>query len=398
MNVYQEMSSTIESSNTTIQKKIKHLIKIIDLLYGRNIIMESLHVELLQIQENYIMGTNKVLTDYFILMQNYRDILKNEVATGDENTKCFLNEKRAFDSKKTEYYDYYYTFIEKENICSNLDNTLNKIKICITRAIKRGLINIEDTVLQEIRTHVKAYNNLSLCNTINTVKYDICLNCDMVMQIHPNSSELVCTNCGSTTVLVGTVFEDDQFFYQEGQRIKYGSYDPSKYFRTWMDKIQAKEIKEIPEKVINDVKTLIKQDVRNVDEITCKKIRSFLRISKNTEYNEYVPLIRKLITGIAPPQLTDYEIQLVNLYFDKTMKIYNEIKAPNKSNCFYHPYFIYKIIEHVLKDGDPNRSHKILSCIHLQSRETLIKNDSIWCEICVYIEDINYKPTTRRMA
>jgi hypothetical protein len=126
------------------------------------------------------------------------------------------------------------------------------------------------------------------------------------------------------------------------------------------------------------------------------QIRRYLRQTHNSKYNEHVPLIRKLITGFTPPQLSEYEMQLIHIYFDKVIRVFDEIKPKNKTNCPYHPYFIYKIIEQIItKKTDKVRKAKILACIHLQSRETLICNDLIWGPICDRISEFEYIPTDR---
>jgi len=197
--------------------------------------------------------------------------------------------------------------------------------------------------------------------------------------------------------MLGTVFEDDQFYYQEGNRSKHGTYDPSKHCKFWVERIQARENTEIPSEIIEIIKKYIKRDkIQNKKHITCTLIRKFLRQSHNSKYNEHVPLIRKLITGIIPPQLSEYELQLINLYFDKVIFIFENIKPDNKTNCPYHPYFIYKIIDQIIKDeNNINRKSQILSCIHLQSWETLICNDILWKNICEQIPEFVYKPTDR---
>ena len=217
------------------------------------------------------------------------------------------------------------------------------------------------------------------------------------MDIDPIASTLICKNCGVIKELYGTVFEDEQFYYQEGQRTKHGTYDPSKHCRFWVERIQARETTEIPESVVFAVKKCITRDkIKNKHHINCTQIRKYLRQTHNSKYNEHVPLIRKLITGITPPQLTDYEMQLIHIYFDKVIHIFEEIKPPKKTNCPYHPYFIYKIIEQIINnESDRIRKLKILACIHLQSRETLICNDVIWSPICDRISEFTYIPTDR---
>ena len=89
-------------------------------------------------------------------------------------------------------------------------------------------------------------------------------------------------------------------------------------------------------------------------------------------------------------------MQLIHIYFDKVIHIFDEIKPPEKTNCPYHPYFIYKIIEQIIKKkSDRIRKLKILACIHLQSRETLVENDRIWVLICLRILEFTYIPTDR---
>jgi hypothetical protein len=226
--------------------------------------------------------------------------------------------------------------------------------------------------------------------------YETCV-CLNKMDIDAITSTLICKRCGMTKKLYGTVFEDEQFYYQEGQRTKHGTYDPSKHCRFWVERIQARETTEIPEKVIISIKKCINRDkIKNINHINCTQIRRYLRQTHNSKYNEHVPLIRKLITGIMPPQLTDYEMQLIHIYFDKVIHIFDEIKPPQKTNCPYHPYFIYKIIEQIIKkDSDRLRKSQILACIHLQSRDTLINNDHIFKPICARIPEFKYIPTDR---
>jgi len=169
-----------------------------------------------------------------------------------------------------------------------------------------------------------------------------------------------------------------------------------------LDRIQAKESRDIPDTIIKVVKNcFINNGIKNKEDITCDKIRKYLSQTKNSAYNEYIPLIRKIITGESPEQLTDVELQLVTMYFDKVIRIYEEIKPNDKTNVPYHPYIIYKIIEHIMSTSEPpkydtkKRMNNILSYIHLQSRETLIENDNTWREITAFMPEVKYKPTDR---
>jgi hypothetical protein len=371
------MSGTIETTNNNIVIKINAITQLLDIFKKESILVDIKIINrVADIKEEYEMGSINILSEYFLISDNYRHAV-------NENDKTNLIKDKEL------YFTKYQSFIRKDNFISKLDRILHTIKKYITETLDKITIH-------EIHTILKSYNNSTINKNIKEVVYEICT-CSTKMDIDPIASTLICKSCGLTKELFGTVFEDEQFYYQEGQRTKHGTYDPSKHCRFWVERIQARETTEIPEIVITDIKKCIVQDkIKNRNHINCTQIRKYLRQTRNSKYNEHVPLIRKLITGITPPQLTDYEMQLIHIYFDKVIHIFDEIKPPEKTNCPYHPYFIYKIIEQIFdKDLNNIRKLKILSCIHLQSRETLICNDVIWSPICDRITEFAYIPTDR---
>lgn len=256
----------------------------------------------------------------------------------------------------------------------------------------RKIYKIDDLQIPEL---TKNYEMAVICETFSSTKSDICIKCNIPFEIEEKTAEYICKSCGRIEKMSGVVFEDEQFFYQEGQRTKHGKYDPIKHAKCWLERIQAREMTEIPKDVLNAVKSCIKRDQLWVDRITCNTIRTYLKQLKRTDYNNHVPLIRKLITGNEPAQLTEHETQLVYMYFGTVIQTYVTIKSD--PNCPYHPFFIYKIIEQILKSPkDAKRRKDILSCIHLQSRFTLIDNDHLWFSICDHIPEFVKIPTERQ--
>lgn len=394
------MSSTIETTNNIILSKIKNLNDIYNIIIKcKYDITDKFILELNEISNDYEMGSIKILSDYFLLCQNYQNASLKEIS------------KEVFTDKKNMYFKNYQIFIKKENFIGKIDRIYTNFKNIINSMITSNFINI-NKYNDDIKNLISKYENSTIVKYVSLIQ-NKCGVCKKEMKIVSNTSEMICVTCGITENLYGTVFEDEQFYYQEGQRSKHGSYDPSKHCRFWIERIQARESKEIPDKIINDIKNCIKNNnIKNIEEITCKQIRKYLSQTRHSIYNEHIPLIRKIITGESPPQLTDNELQLLTIYFDKVIRIYDEIKPIDKTNVPYHPYLIYKIIEHILLNQNLNDSHQrsnlgyyniknkkrindILSCIHLQSRETLIENDNTWKQICKYITEIKYKPTDR---
>ena len=374
------MYGTIETTHNNILLKINSVIEICKLFEQVSVNINEIneiHRDIIYIKENYEMSSIKLLSDYFLLVNDYNQQSKEDV---------FRNE---FIEKKDNYIRLYQMFIRKENFIGSINRLMDILKSIISHLDSE----ISQKKVIEIKHIINKFESSSITYKTTETIYNKCGNCGNIMKISSSTSEIVCINCGVTENLYATVFEDENMYNQE--KSKHGSYDPSKHCKFWIERIQARESKEIPNKILESIRKCIKRDkIRDLENITCEDIRKYLSQTKNSSFNEHVPLIRKLITGISPPQLSDYELQLIHMYFDKIVKIYEETKPDDKTNVPYHPYIIYKIIEHILS-SEKKRLSDILSCIHLQSRETLIENDRTWKKICQNLGCIKYTPTDR---
>lgn len=304
----------------------------------------------------------------FISSNNFHNKLDNYFKMMVEYVGIYLNEK----------------FIPKESIktINLIKNELQYDDLTISNFIhvinglstlKKIVNNIKEMILE----FNKIYNKEEICKN----KYDYCSICDVKMIVKINTSELTCPSCGDITTLIGTVFEDSQFYSQEGQRFKHGSYNPMRHCKSWIESIQAKDKGNIDEDVIQKIKDKIKKNrIINVNNITIDQYRKYLKELKLTSYNNNITLIRKQITGISPPQLTHDETTMLYNYFDKSIKTYNMIKSQEKRNSLFFPYFIFKCLELIIKDS--NKKKELLNCIHLQEKNTLIDNDKYWLKIC----------------
>ena len=355
------MSSTVENTNTNILKKIKELRNILN-IYNQYQIDEknsaevkSYTTQLDEIESSYEFGSIDILPEY------YRNKHNNEA--------------------KSQYYNMYMNFVASENVMSKLKRIYN---LCCKL---QKIYDINDEKL------IQSFSDYDF-TPVNVLEIehsnDICI-CGKKYTIESKNSEFVCHSCGNTERLYGAVFEDEQFWFQEGQRTKHGKYDPTKHCKFWVDRIQAKENTEIPKEVLHKIIKCIKSDDIWLEQLDCSMIRRYLKILKLTQYNDHISLILKLITKKEPEQLTDKEQKMLYVYFARVIQIYTRIKPPDKLNCVYHPFFIYKILEQLIRNSRRRRS--ILSCIHLQSRETLIENDRIWKNICEEIPEFTYIPT-----
>lgn len=364
--------STIELTNTQILKKIYILRDVSCLLqiqYPDRDSITKLCNDIKKIIEEYEMESTPLLTKYHMfLLEHKKDKTNNTQIEKDELLKSFQE------------------FIAKQDILNKMNVFFNKIKY-----ITNESSNSQFDMLY------KKYNNTLVKIKHSIKKYNICDNCHHSMVVDTINSELICNNCSRVKKISGTLFDENGWRGYEQTKSKRGTYDPSKHCRFWVERIQARETTDIPVKVIDVVKKCIESDnIKDMTKITCDRVRKYLRMTKNSTYNEHIPRIRMLATGISPKLLTDSEVHLISLYFARINKIFEKIKPIKKVNCPYHPYFIYKIIEQIIKkEDDLCRRDNILSCIHLQSRDTLVENDRIWIQICNYIPEFKYKPTDR---
>lgn len=258
---------------------------------------------------------------------------------------------------------------------------------------KLRINQIDHKVIDKMNKLLITYSKINLDFKTVEIQFDVC-KCKNKMIIRPNSSELVCDKCGYLYMLTGTVFDDNHFYTQNECRFKHAGYEPSKHCKCWIDRIQAKENTTIDQSVIKKIENCIRRDgIRNKRLITIEQFREYLKDCNLSELNEHISLIRKIITGVNPPQLTYAETQDICNSFNKAIKAYNLIKPDTKSNVLYYPYILRKLIEtHI---DDRSKKSYLLSCIHLQGPSTLADNDNTWFKICKIVPSFKYKPTNR---
>lgn len=352
-------------------------------IYNDNIFLLSSNSTILN-NEDLIILKNIYYNNYY--KYKYYQTLNSQ----KQNYNKLINSKL---SKKI--YHNFNIFISSEDfygIFDNLIDFLYDFLINFKELITSYILNSEKA-FKKIFQLFNQYKKTQIIYNIEDIEYDLC-SCGSKMIIQSNTSELLCTNCGSIHTLIGSVFENNQFYQQEGNRYMHGTYDPNRHCKFWIDRIQAKENTIIDDNAINKIKQCIKKDkIENLKNISIDQFRIYLKQTKLSKLNDHIPLIKKMITGYIPPQLNHKELHLLFNYFDKATKIYNQIKPKEKSNSLYYPFLIWKILDLIIID--PQKKKELLLCIHLQSYETLIDNDKIWYQICKYNDKFIYRPTDK---
>lgn len=248
--------------------------------------------------------------------------------------------------------------------------------------------------------------------------YNVCAECKTEMLITADTSELTCTECGKVRELVGTVFDDAQFYNQEGQKAKSGSFNPNRHYRYWMDRIMAREPEEelgdkddpentCGEKLFAAMRGIIRRDRKILRLLTVDDVRAMLKELDQTTLNKNVPLIMRRLTGVGPPSLPESISQRTEKLFSKAIEIGEEKRPEGRTNRNYYPYYIYKILDAILPEdvgpdgktiAEAREMRRVLYYIYMQGQDTLAKNDREWKEICEDLEEIKWVPTNRAKA
>ena len=279
--------------------------------------------------------------------------------------------------------------VMSENIVANLNDIANQGKTAGNSILSALQLKIFDTVTKNELVSKCGYAILKLSNSISIniaielerKNWEVC-KCGSRFAIVPELSEMHCSNpnCNKTKIITGTVFRDDQFYPQEGQRAKHGGYDTSRHYRFWIERLQAIEPKTFDDKVMTRAEYVLNRDQYNRKTLSCLQIRVILKdpYVNATYLNDHAPRLVVKFGGMAPPQLSFQEDKVISARFAQAMILYDEVN-PSGGNKPYYPYFIYKIIEHYFK-GNAEKL-RLLDYIHLQSRETVAKNDGYYREM-----------------
>lgn len=285
----------------------------------------------------------------------------------------------------------YMAAIQTENLVSKIDDLNSRVvtdlkKVRAGREPPRHTTNrqlfVVDRLANQIDSQIRELDNsrsVVITPWAKASRFEYCKACGDRMQVFPSSSELRCSVCGHVKPLTGTVFEDHQFYNQEGQKTKHGEYVPNRHFKFWMDRIQAKEHHVFPQEKLAIIEAHIARFYPPPYRLTCATMRSILKETRLTTYNDHIPLLLKIFTGQAPPQLTHNELRMFSLKFNKIIELYEKLFPDG--NRPYYPYFIFKIAEDEFKNKPIKR--KILDYIHLQAEDTVKKNDLIYEKICL---------------
>jgi hypothetical protein len=287
---------------------------------------------------------------------------------------------------KSNVLDDYWVFIHNKNIIGLMDGCVRRINSILQNLPP----SYDKNIVDDISHILNKENDYKMQIVVHDTSSNVCT-CGGEMVTYSDTSEYKCNNCGITCKINGVIFDDTPMYNHNGQKAKPGRHYPSLHCKLWMTRIQAWMGPEIPQQVFDKIQRCLKRDNIHLKKLRCKQVRKYLKECGYSTYNNFVPYIRKMLTGITPPQLTPDELSNLYSFFDKVVTVLKHIRP--KNNITYYPYIIYKILCSVLNNGI--RKARILECIHLQSIDTMQFIDDIYKQVCEEIDELKHQFTDK---
>jgi hypothetical protein len=206
------------------------------------------------------------------------------------------------------------------------------------------------------------------------VSTDVCQSCHQG-ELIPIDHEgmLVCNHCGVSTHYL--VDSDKPSYKEPPKEVCFYAYKRINHFREILAQFQAKETTQIPDDVLENIKTQIKKERINLEQMTNKKAKDVLKKLGYNKYYEHIPFIKDKL-GIRPPVMSqELEERLCNLFMD-IQAPYAKYCPEDRVNFLNYYYTVYKLCE--LLDQRQFLPYFPM----LKDREKRIEQDEIWKKIC----------------
>ena len=242
---------------------------------------------------------------------------------------------------------------------TDAERTLRKMESNNHNIIQRYLSNI-DTSFLDVDKYVYAS--------------DVCKSC-YKGEMSPIEDEgvMICNLCGNS---IKYLVENDKPSYKEPPKeVCFYAYKKINHFKEILSQFQGKETTQIPDEVIENLKSQIKKERIDMSDLSYYKCKDLLKKLGYNKYYEHINFIKNKL-GIQPV--------LISQELEKTLcNFFMEIQYPYAKHCpdyrvnFLHYYYVvYKLFE--LLDQTVYLEHIPM----LKDREKLIEQDSIWKKIC----------------
>lgn len=217
--------------------------------------------------------------------------------------------------------------------------------------------------------------------------YHMCSLCFETSLVYSHMEDILyCSECGTQTI-----YEPPVTYVRQSRKLlmsRQFSLDFSKrlvHFRFWLKRLQGKEKHNVPDEVVQNIKTLLQRD--NTKVIHYWVIRAAIRRLRYDKYYDNTIYIMSRVRGTPLVNLTKSQEQSLEKMFLSMQDAFQKLRHI-RVNMISYPYIIKKICE--LRGW--NYMAQVIPT--LKSHTRIILQDELWKHVC---EEMNWTfiPTSR---
>lgn len=227
-------------------------------------------------------------------------------------------------------------YFKKSNKEGSVDEINYLLKTC--DILRRYFDPNEDKV--EIQREYYLACNIPLTVSRCKINVNYCTSCEQELYI-ASDSYMTCSGCGAvcTQVISGVTYAQQQETSKESPYV----YQRIGYFREMLKQMQGNQIVNIPDELINDIKSeLNKRHIFNKSGIKKSLIKKILKELKQSKYYEHIQVIISKICKTKIQQLSSADAEVLDQLFVEFQGPYERNKGQRKSFLHY-PYVFIKL-------------------------------------------------------
>lgn len=209
------------------------------------------------------------------------------------------------------------------------------------------------------------------------VSSDVCESC-WSGELIPQDEEgiLICNNTACGKFITYIIDSSKPTNKEPPNEVSYTAYIRLNHFKEILSQFQAKETTQIPEEVIEAIKSRIKKErIVDMSLINYDKMREILRKLGLNKYFEHIQYINSLF-GIKPPIMNEELHETLCVLFIEIQKPWAVHCPANRTNFFNYTYTLYQLC--VLLD----QTQYLPYIPMMKDREKQLEQDMIWKKVC----------------
>ena len=228
------------------------------------------------------------------------------------------------------------------------------------------------------KEYVQIIDNQILDGDNNEKNTYTCEKCNENFLMSVIESLMICPKCGKAEQYFDINIQGMTYEQEITSEVNVSfSYKRINHFNEWLAQFQAKESTEIPKELLDALTNEFKKSrIKDMNQITTKKVKEFLKKLNYNKYYEHTTHITNLLNGIKPPTMNPILEEKLRNMFRQIQIPFEKHKPKERSNFLSYSYCLYKFCELLGEDSFMNQFPL------LKSREKLYQQDCIWKKIC----------------